>query len=62
MKIILAILAVFLITLATSLLYDWNFINQNYVRLALVTILISIEIIAGFFYVKVEIKNSNLKK
>jgi len=57
MKIIAAILVTFLIAFATSLLYEFDFISKNIIRYSLVLMLIIIEILTGFFYVKTEIKN-----
>jgi len=58
MKIITAILTTFLIAFATSLLYEFDFISKNIIRYILVLMLIIIEILTGFFYIKTEIKNS----
>jgi hypothetical protein len=41
----------------TSLLLSWSFIAFNPVRYALVVILIIVELLSGFFWVKFEIKN-----
>ena len=56
MKIILIIITVFVLALATSLLYDLQFIAANPVRIGLVSILILIEIFVGYFLVKIESK------
>lgn len=55
MKILKIIIATFLIAFVTSALYELPFINNNPVRYALVVILIIIELLTGFFYVKTEI-------
>jgi len=57
MKIVLSIICIFLITITTSVLLDLEFINSNPVRYILVVILIILELITGFFYIKSEIKN-----
>lgn len=57
MKIAAVILITFLIALATSYLYEFNFIVKNPVRYILVLALIIIELATGFFYIKSEIKN-----
>lgn len=57
LKIILAILMTFGIAFATSLLFEWHFIAKNWLRYALVVMLILLELVIGFFYVKEESKN-----
>ena len=57
MKIIFLIVCVFLITMVTSVLFEWDFIGQNPVRYFLVLLLIFFELAIGFFYIKSEIKN-----
>ena len=56
MKIAIIILVTFFLALATSALFEFNFITTNPVRYALVVFLISIELLTGFFYIKSEIK------
>ncbi|WP_281225378.1 hypothetical protein [Flavobacterium aquiphilum] len=58
MKIIAAILITFLLALATSYLYEFNFISKNPIRYILVLALIIIELVTGFFYIKSEVKNN----
>jgi len=57
MKIVFLIICVFLTAIATSVLLDWYFIEHNPVRYVLVVMLIIIELIIGFYYIKSEIKN-----
>ena len=56
MKIIYIILATFLIAIVTSSLLELNFFNSNPVRYILVVLLIIIELLTGFFYIKSELK------
>jgi hypothetical protein len=56
MKIIAAISITFILAFATSTLYEFDFINRNPVRYVLVLILILIELVTGFFYIKSELK------
>lgn len=56
MKIIYVILATFLIAIVTSALLELNFFSENPVRYVLVILLIIIELLIGFFYIKSEIK------
>lgn len=56
MKIILVILFTFLIAFLTSSLLEIDFIKTQPVRYVLVIMLIVIEILTGYFYVKSEIK------
>jgi hypothetical protein len=56
MKIIAAIAITFILAFATSTLYELDFINRNPVRYVLVLILILIELVTGFFYIKSELK------
>lgn len=60
MKILFNILVTFLIAFATSCLYELNFISNNPVRYVLVLLLIIIELLTGFFYIKTEIKKQNV--
>jgi hypothetical protein len=55
-KIILAFLITFTLAFATSALFELEFIARNMVRYILVCLLILIEIVTGFFYIKSEIK------
>jgi hypothetical protein len=57
MKIVISIICIFLIAMITSVLLDWDFVRLNIVRYLLVILLIVVELITGFFYVKSEIKN-----
>ena len=54
MKKLLIIILTFVIAFATTLLFDLQFINTNFVRKGLVTLLIIIEIIIGFLVLKNE--------
>ena len=54
MKKLLIIILTFVIAFATTLLFDLQFINTNFVRKGLVTLLIFIEIIIGFLVLKNE--------
>lgn len=56
MKIILIIVATFLIAILTSALLEITFIRVNPVRYSLIVLLILIELLTGFFYIKSEIK------
>lgn len=56
MKQIKIILLVFVIAMATSLLYDLKFIAINPVRIGLVSLLIFVQIAVGFYLVKTESK------
>lgn len=60
MKTLIIILATFCIAMLTSALLEWPFIAQNLVRYVLVVLLISIELLTGFFYIKTEIKKQNV--
>lgn len=55
-KIILAILATFIIAILTSSLLELPFFGNNPVRYVLVVLLIIIELLTGFFYIKSEAK------
>lgn len=57
MKILKIIVVTFLIAFATSTLFDLQFITSNPVRYLLVILLILIELLTGFFYVKTESQN-----
>jgi hypothetical protein len=57
MKIPFIILFTFVLAMLTSLLLSWSFIAFNPVRYALVVILIIVELLSGFFWVKFEVKN-----
>jgi hypothetical protein len=59
-KIILAIVITFAIAFATSALLEINFINTNWLRYALVILIILLELYIGLMYVKSE--TINLKK
>ena len=52
MKYILIILITFILAFATSLLFEWNFIAKNIIREGLLTMLILIELLAGFLIFK----------
>jgi len=54
MKIILIILITFIVTIITSALFELNFIAQNPVRYVLVILLITMELLISFFYLKTE--------
>jgi len=54
MKIVKIIMATFVIAFATSLLFELHLIATNPVRYCLVILLIMIELITGFFYVKTQ--------
>lgn len=54
MKKLLIIILTFVIAFVTTLLFDLQFINTNFVRKGLVTLLIIIEIIIGFLVLKNE--------
>jgi FtsH-binding integral membrane protein len=57
MKILIIIIATFIIAFATSALFELKCVDTNPVRYALVVFLIIIELLTGFFYIKSEIKN-----
>lgn len=61
MKIIYIILATFLIAIVTSALLELDFFSVNPVRYVLVILLILIELLTGFFYIK-SIINENDRK
>jgi hypothetical protein len=52
MKIIATILITFILAFATSALYEFPFITKNPIRYILVLMLIILEILTGFFYIK----------
>lgn len=56
MKIISIIIATFLVAILTSILLEFDFFSRNPVRYILVVLLIILELLTGFFYVKSEIK------
>jgi hypothetical protein len=56
MKIVLIIIATFLIAILTSALLELNFFSTNPVRYVLIVLLIVIELVTGYFYIKSEIK------
>ncbi len=56
MKIIRIIVATFLIAILTSALLEIKFFGTNPVRYGLVVLLIIIELLTGFYYIKSEIK------
>jgi hypothetical protein len=59
LKIITAILLTFVLAFATTLLFELEFITKNYWRIILVSLIIILELILGYMYVKSEIlKNS----
>lgn len=58
MKITLIILITFILALITSTLFELDFIAKNPVRYILVIVLILIELLTGFFYIKSEIKKN----
>lgn len=58
MKILLIITVTFILAFVTSFLYEIDFVSQNIVRYILVLLLIIIELLTGFFYIKTEIKNT----
>lgn len=60
MKILAIILITFILAFSTSALFEINYIAHNPVRYILVILLILIELLTGFFYIKSEAKN--LKK
>lgn len=57
MKIIIIILATFILAFSTSALFEIELIAHNPVRYILVILLILIELLTGFFYIKSLIKN-----
>lgn len=54
LKIIVAIIIVFVIAFATSILLEIEFIKRNWLRYALVVLIILLELFIGFMYVKSE--------
>lgn len=56
MKILIIILVTFILAFITSALFELKFIETNIVRYGLVVLLIIIELLTGFFYIKSEIK------
>jgi hypothetical protein len=59
LKIITAILLTFVLAFATTLLFELEFITKNYWRIILVSLIIILELILGYMYIKSEIlKNS----
>lgn len=56
MKIIFIIIATFLVAILTSALLELSFFSSNPVRYVLVVLLIVLELLTGFFYIKSEIK------
>lgn len=59
MKKIIIILVTFIITMVTSLLFDWSFVSNNTIRYILVLLLIIFEIVFGMFVLKEEIFKIN---
>jgi hypothetical protein len=55
LKIITAILLTFVLAFATTLLFELEFITKNYWRIILVSLIIILELILGYMYVKSEI-------
>jgi uncharacterized membrane protein len=55
LKIIFAIIIVFIIAFATSALLDIAFVARNWMRYALVILIILLELYIGFMYVKSEV-------
>lgn len=62
MKIVYIIVAVFLLAFLTSALLELDFFSTSPVRYVLVVMLIIIELLIGFFYIKSEIKKENGRK
>ena len=56
-KIIAAIIITFVIAFATSALLEISFIKNNWIRYALVILIIILELFIGFMYVKSESSN-----
>lgn len=56
MKTFYVVVVTFLIAFATSALYELDFFTANWVRFALVTLLILIELVAGALYVVLYMK------
>lgn len=56
MKILTIIVATFLIAILTSALLEFNFFSANPVRYVLIVLLIIVELLTGFFYIKSETK------
>lgn len=59
LKIIIAILLTFVLAFATTLLFELEFITKNYCRMALVVLMVILELIIGYMYVKSEILKSS---
>lgn len=59
MKILAIILITFILAFITSALFELKYIDENPVRYVLVILLILIELLTGFFYIKSEVKNLN---
>jgi hypothetical protein len=59
MKILKIIIITFIIAFLTSLMFEWDFVDKNVIRKILVVIMIVMELVAGFFYIKTEIKPEN---
>jgi hypothetical protein len=57
MKILTIILITFTLAFITSALFELKYIDENPVRYILVILLILIELLTGFFYIKSLIKN-----
>ena len=55
MKILKIIIITFILAFATSALFELRFIDTNPVRYILVVLLIIIELLTAFFYIKTEI-------
>ena len=55
MKILKIIIITFILAFATSALFELQFIDTNPVRYILVVLLIIIELLSAFFYIKTEI-------
>lgn len=58
-KIILAIIITFVVAFATSALLEIPFIKYNWLRYALVVLIVVLQLFIGFMYVKSE--SSNIK-
>lgn len=59
MKILKIILITFILAFATSALFELKFIDTNPVRYVLVILLITIEFLTGFFYIKSELPSKS---
>lgn len=61
MKIVLIIILTFILAFVTSALFELACIAENPVRYALVVLLIVVELIASYFYIKTEVQKLNQK-